>query len=376
MRKVLHISNYYYPHIGGIESTCQYLAEGATDFDVRVICFSEDKHDKKEQINGIWVYKAGVCMDIARQSLSFSYLSRLRQVFHEWEPDIVHFHYPNPFVAFLLLLLNMPKETKLYLHWHLDITKQKSIYPFIKPIETWLLRRADVIAVTSPNYRDSSEPLKGFMQKVKILPSAIDLRKYVLTADAETEVVKKIKQDAGGKKIVYYAGRHVLHKGVKVLIEAEHFIKNDCIVYIAGEGPITKEAKELCKSDRVRFLGRLKDEEMKLYYHAADIFVFPSYTKAEAFGLTLAEAMFCHTPAVTFTIAGSGVNWVSLNGATGIEVPNLDVKAYAAAIDVLLEDDILRKKYADNARQRVIDNFTIDKEVATLVAHYSEILKV
>ena len=33
------------------------------------------------------------------------------------------------------------------------------IYPFIKPFETMLLKRADLIAPTSPNYRDSSKPL-------------------------------------------------------------------------------------------------------------------------------------------------------------------------------------------------------------------------
>ena len=39
-KKVLQITNYYYPHIGGIEQTCQYLSEGLSDeFEVRVICF-------------------------------------------------------------------------------------------------------------------------------------------------------------------------------------------------------------------------------------------------------------------------------------------------------------------------------------------------
>ena len=102
---------------------------------------------------------------------------------------------------------------------------------------------------------------------------------------------------------------------------------------------------------------------MKLYHYAASVFVFPSITKNEAFGVALAEAMYCGTPAVTFTIPGSGVNWVSLNGETGIEVPNGDDKAYAKAIDTLLGDDELRMRYAENARKRVKENFTIPKMV-------------
>ena len=75
----------------------------------------------------------------------------------------------------------------------------------------------------------------------------------------------------------------------------------------------------------------------------------------------MAEAMYYYTPAVTFTIPGNGVNWVSLNGVTGIECPNGDAVAFAAAIDKLLSDDALAKKYAEAAHQRVVENFTIPK---------------
>ena len=74
--------------------------------------------------------------------------------------------------------------------------------------------------------------------------------------------------------------------------------------------------------------------------------------------------MHCGTPAVTFIISGCGVNRMSLNGETGIEVPNGDDKAYAEAIDTLLDDDELRGKYGENARKRVMENFTIPKTAA------------
>lgn len=101
------------------------------------------------------------------------------------------------------------------------------------------------------------------------------------------------------------------------------------------------------------FVGRLSDEDLKLYHYAASVFAFPSITKNEAFGIALAEAMYCGTPTVTFTIPGSGVNWVSLNGVTGIEVANADDKAFAEAIDLLIADKALRRKYAENGMRRV-----------------------
>ena len=104
--KVLQISKYYYPLVGGTEATCQYLSEGLSDeYDVRVVSFSEDKNDKEEEHNGIKVSKAGTRLMLFRQSLSFSYYKILKEAILDWKPDIIHFHHPNPFV--------------LYNHYHL-----------------------------------------------------------------------------------------------------------------------------------------------------------------------------------------------------------------------------------------------------------------
>lgn len=75
--------------------------------------------------------------------------------------------------------------------------------------------------------------------------------------------------------------------------------------------------------------------------------------------LALAEGMYFGKPAVTFTIQGSGVNYVNLNGVTGIECPNCDIQAYADALRKLCHDDALREKYGRAAKQRVVNNFTI-----------------
>lgn len=90
---------------------------------------------------------------------------------------------------------------------------------------------------------------------------------------------------------------------------------------------------------------------------AMDIFCFPSITKNEALGLALAEAMYYEKPSVTFTINGSGVNYVSFDGITGIEVQNRDIKAYAYAIRKLADNPELRYQYGVAAKKRVMDNF-------------------
>ena len=230
-----------------------------------------------------------------------------------------------------------------------------------------------MVCVTSPQYRDGSLPLQPFKDKVRIVQNAMDEDNFILH-DGDVEKINAVKAKYGNKPIVFFIGRHIQYKGLPHLIEAEKYVKSDCVFVIAGSGPLTNELKAQCKSSRVHFVGRLSDEDLKLYHYAASVFAFPSITKNEAFGVALAEAMYCGTPAVTFTIPGSGVNWVSLNGETGIEVPNGDDKAYAEAIDTLLDDDELRGKYGENARKRVMENFTIPKMAEKMEECYREIL--
>ena len=78
----------------------------------------------------------------------------LRKAIKEFKPDLIHFHWANPFPAAVLLAV-MPKDVKLVIHWHMDIIKQKRIYPFVKPVETALLKRAESMFTISKMIKES-----------------------------------------------------------------------------------------------------------------------------------------------------------------------------------------------------------------------------
>ncbi|MBP5242939.1 MAG: glycosyltransferase, partial [Clostridia bacterium] len=173
---------------------------------------------------------------------------------------------------------------------------------------------------------------------------------------------EEIKAENADKIICYAMGRHVPYKGIEYLVRASKLLDDKFSVYIGGQGPLTESLKELAQGDdKVHFLGRVSDEEATAYMLACDIFCFPSITKNEAFGIALAEAMYFSNPAVTFTIDGSGVYYVSLDGVTGIEAENGNVEKYAQALQTLAKDESLRQKYGEAAKQRVLDNFTFEK---------------
>lgn len=356
MKRILHISKYYYPFIGGTEQTardCVNALQGV--YEQRVICFNNRRNDEHERVDGVEVIRAGVSVTIASQGLSGSYGALLRRTLQDFKPDILIFHYPNPFVAYYLLKFISQRE-KLILYWHLDITKQKTLKKFFEPQNRKLLKRANLIIATSPNYVQGSPYLSSAKEKCKVIPSCVNEERLKMNR-AAMEKAEEIRRANEGKIICFAVGRHTEYKGFQYLIQAAHLLDDRFQIYLAGRGEETgKLKKEAGNDSKIHFLGLVDDTELRGYFAAMDIFCFPSVSKNEAFGLALAEGMYYGKPAVTFHIPNSGVNYVCLNRENGIEVPNRDVEKYAEAIRTLGDDAQLRRRLGEAGRKRVMEN--------------------
>lgn len=360
MKRILHVAKYYSPFCGGTEQISKECLNALREdgYEQKVICFNHEKGSSREWQQGVEIIRCGCFAKLASQSLSFTYGKMFRAILKVFQPDIIIFHYPNPFVAHYLLK-NCGKEVKLILYWHLDITKQKMLRLLFTKQNQKLIARANRIFATSQAYIAGSPYLKQVQEKCRVVPNCINEERLMLTEEIK-EKAKTIKAVNSGKVICLAVGRHTEYKGFQYLIRASKFLDDNFVIYIAGSGELTKSLKQEAKGDpRIVFLGLISDEHLKAYLSAADIFCFPSVTKNEAFGLALAEAMYYEKPAVTFTIPGSGVNYVCLNGENGIQVPTRDVAAYANAIRKLADDSNLRKEYGRRARQRVEENFLV-----------------
>lgn len=368
--KVLHISKYYYPFRGGTEQVARDMVKALISIgaEQKVICFNEDAHDADlvcnhsedvvDTVDGVQVYRCSYSVKISSQAISRTYGRILDQIMEEFKPNVIILHYPNPFVSHYLLKYK-DRDFKLFVYWHLDITKQKILKHFFRKQNIKLIERADMILGATPKHLDESAYTSYFGDKKYILPYMIDESSLIIS-NGEIEAGKKIKEKYRDKKIGFFIGRHVPYKGLTYLVKASKEMENvDVHFLIAGTGELTNALKEEAKGDsKIEFLGRISDSERRSYLYAADIVLFPSITRNEGFGLALAEGMYFGHPAVTFTIPGSGVNYVNLDGITGIECPNRDYKAYAKALSLLVSDDDLRIKYGMAARDRIIKNFT------------------
>ena len=341
MKKILQISNYLYPNIGGIEQVARDIVNAISeepDLEQKIICFNETAQDNDyicrreetvhDMVDGVEVIRCGCVTKKASQSISLTFGRELKRVLRDFDPDIVIFHYPNPFQA-AYLLRYLGKDTKLVIYWHLDIVKQKVLGKLFHGQNNRLIRRADRIIAASPQHIHGSPYLSRIEERCEILSYCIDERRLAVT-DGIREKAKKIREDNRDRIICFGVGRHVPYKGFTYLIKASKLLDDRFRIYIGGHGELTEDLRrEAAGDEKIVFPGRLDEEDLVAYYLAMDMFCFPSITKNEGFGLALAEAMYLEKPAVTFNIPGSGVNYVNKKDETGLEVPNGDSKAYA-----------------------------------------------
>ncbi len=370
MKKILHISKFYYPYYGGIEDVARTIVhELEPYYEQRVICFNHER-GTIFNINGVDVFRVNAPITLSSQPISFGYRAKLQKLIDAFRPDFIHMHLPNPLVATQILTVNL-HGAKIISHWHADVLGQHLIYPMYKYFENKLLKNSYKIIATSDMYLNASAPLLKFKNKTTVLPNTVNEDKFKLF-DGEKAEIERINKKYDNKKIVFFVGRHVPYKGIEYLIEAEKYIKEDCVIVIAGTGVLSKGLKELANGcERIKFVGRLPDTEMKYYLHASSVFAFPSISRQEAFGVALAEALFCGLPAVSFNVKGSGALWVNKNGYSGLVVENKDVKAYADAVSRILSDDELQKQLSENAKLWVKENFLKDQIISIMSNVYA-----
>jgi glycosyltransferase involved in cell wall biosynthesis len=367
--QVIHLSKFYKPYSGGLESVVADLAEGAHAFNTTVLAADSENLINHEIINDINVIRSKEYFNLASTSLAPGYI---RDVIKHCNGSILHVHLPNPManVALYCAFLCGRDMSNIVIHWHSDIVKQQGLLKLYQPLQTWLLRKAKKIIVTSQNYLDNSEPLLPFRNKCEVVPIGIDS----IQSKVDQNLVTDIKAKYKNKKIVFSLGRHIYYKGFEYLIEAAKGVEG-AVFLIGGKGPDTdiykQKIREYRLEDKVFLIGRVEDIDLPSYYAAADIFAFPSIEKSEAFGVVQLESMSVGTPVISTDIKGSGVPWVNKHMESGIICKPKSSEKLAEAINTLVTDDLLLEKLACGAKNRFSSKFTKDHMVDKIVDIYN-----
>ncbi len=349
--KVLQVSKFYPPVMGGIESVAWELTEALNRAGVPtdVLCSSHRARTVNERAPaGYSIVRAGTLGTVLSTSIAPPMAGLLRRM--AANADVVHVHMPDPMAAAAFWWAR--PRAALVVHWHSDVVRQRLALRLYEPLQNWLLQRADAIVATSPPYAEASAPLRRWRDKIAVIPIGIsDNRPEACSVKASA-----LRARFGGRRIVFALGRMTYYKGFDVLIEAAGALPPDCVVLVGGDGELlsTYRAQVAARGleDRIHFLGHVRDADLASHFEACDVFCMPSTVRAEAYGVAMLEAMVMGKPIVATDIAGSGVPWVNVHGRTGLNVPVREPAALARTLTQLLGDDALRARLGDGARHR------------------------
>ena len=371
--KILHVYKDFCPPIhGGMERhialMCRFQRKWA---EVEALVCSRSGQTRVIERDGTRVTEVGEWgrFQSAPVSPLFPWYLRKRRA------DVVVVHVPNP-TAEVSYLLARPSG-KLVVRYHSDVVRQATAMKVYAPILVKFLLEADIIIPTSEQYVRTSVTLQAVCRRyaeperarrIRVVPLGILHEEFQCT---DRPRVERLLSAYGGRYVLF-SGMHRYYKGLEYLVRAAERLRAP--VVIAGDGPERPRVMALAREMGVRiaFPGALSHEDLVAHLHGCDVFVFPSVERSEAFGLSMLEAHACGKPAVA-TRLGTGVEFVNLDGLTGLNVPPRDPEALAEAVNALLDEPDRARRMGEFARQRVETQFRAEQIARTEFEIYQEV---
>ncbi len=281
---------------------------------------------------------------------------------HNLTYDVVHSHYwLSGWVGRALARdMDVPHVTTFHT---LSLIKMQSRAGESEPIqrqrvERELMADADQIVAFSPHERDAMARLyDADADQIELVPCGVDLTRFQPLDQEES----RERLGLNGDKVLLYVGRIESLKGLDLLVHTAAQMETGQgvrVLVVGGDdgkegatGRIRQLAQDLDVEDLFEFVGRVDQEEMPLYYSAADVCVVPSFY--ESFGLAALESMACGTPVVASRVGG--LSTVVQHGRTGYLKSWRCPEAFADSVEMIISSKRLQSSMGIAARKRAED---------------------
>lgn len=366
-------------HIGGVERhvlelSAELIKRGHS---ITIITTKSPNHLKFKEIHGFKVKRIPYGISLYSSSIPLS----IYKYFNPNEYDLIHAHTPTPLIADLSCLINR-KKVPFILTYHNDISKNGNIGSSISCVYNlsfgrFLLKNSDIIIATTLNYANKSERLKHFKSKIRIVPNGTNLNKFKPTVD-NVQVRRKYNLPLDST-IVLFIGALEEYKGINYLMSAfSKVLKfyDNCYLLIGGSGKQLGNLSSLSESLKIQknviFSGFIHEDELPYYYSASDIFVLPSISEKEGFGIVQLEAMSSGKPVICSDLAG--VNEVDTDNVASIKFQPKDDESLANAILMLIRDREMARKLGQNGRNLIEQKYSWRRVAELTEQIYEEVL--
>lgn len=303
------------------------------------------------------------------------------------DADIIHGHINSPTIIELAALASKIMDVPLVVTYHADPIMQDITVKLPKCVQRilqnyWIsvdliLKRAKKIIATTPLYLEKSKFLRNYLQKVVVIPNSIDFNFFREPKRRDIDIFRK-KYRLENSKIILFVGRLVKYKGLEYLLKAMRTvieILGDVRLLIVGDGPLRRELEYLTRKNAlekyISFFGNVNSEILRIVYALSDIFVLPSISNSEGFGIVLIEAMAHAKPVIASNVGG--VPYVVNNGINGLLVAPKNYEMLGKSIVELLLDANKAQELGRKGQEYAKSNYSWNSTIKRIVEVYTKI---
>ncbi|HKN19727.1 MAG TPA: GT4 family glycosyltransferase PelF [Dissulfurispiraceae bacterium] len=320
-----------------------------------------------------WLYdklkESGIEAIVVSNKYSYDplFLWELFGIIRKFKVDIIHSHefMMNVYGSLAGLLTGIPViatvHGKKYFHEH---WRRRFAYRVTA-------RFSSMIAVSRDLKQFISEKTGASGNKIGVIYNGINCAAY---GNGDAASLRKELGLASGAPVIGMIGNLYKVKGYPFFLQAAREILKTfpgAVFLIVGRGELQEaleqQAAELGLGDSIRFLGFREDIPDLL--NLIDIFVLSSLS--EGLSLSILEAMAAGKPVVATNVGGNPE--VIVEGSTGFLVPVGDPEALARRIMTFLSDPGSARGMGQEARKRVLENFSVEAMTMRYQSLYREL---
>ncbi|WP_116127833.1 glycosyltransferase [Lewinella sp. IMCC34183] len=294
-------------------------------------------------------------------------LRTLVRYYDDYRPDIIQANGSDTLKYSVALKLLRPSARVVYRN--ISIISQWIRSSLQLRLQRWMFGRIDyVTSVSDESRQDFVRTLQYPEDRIATVRRGID---------TEARLDRRAERERLGVDypVVALVG--------KLSVEKNHRFLIDCVqrlgdrlptlhLWFVGDGPMREELETYAQAsglkDRIRFWG--VHSEIAPFLAAADALAIVS--TVEGIPGVILEGAIQGTPTVAVDVGG--VKEVLKDDVTGLLVPSHDLEAYAGALASILENDDLRRRLGEQARQNVRRDYAIDRAVTTFEQIYGDVL--
>ena len=361
--RIALVTEYYYPHLGGVCEHVHFFAREARRRGHHVDIITSNIAGAEPQPHVIRlgrsqpVYANG---SQARITVGLGLRRRMRRTLRRGRYDVVHVHSPLTPVLPLLAIEEADVPVVGTFHTYFERSVGYTVG------RRYFQRRLDMLEAAIAVSHSTTVALERYFEADwTIIPNGIDVDFFSPNAPRPAAIRSDVPA-------ILFLGRFDPRNGLTTLIEAFRHVRAQsrrAQLVVVGDGPLREHYYRTAGGDRdITFVGAVLNGRPSYYAHSA-MYACPT-TKA-SFGITLLESMACQTPIVCSDIMG--FRDVVRHGREALMVPCGDRRALADAMVQLLDDETLRTSLGAEGRQRALA-YSWPRVTESVLAVYDRVL--